>query len=144
MSPWMRVGPMWVATVLVLAACASPPPTAGTSEKVGQEAASPPAFKRITAAIRDHPPSFETRRTRPDAYRGLDGIEELANAGLSYLKYDGTRAPQLAEAVPTLDNGLWKLFPDGRMETTWKVKPAARWHDGTTPTAEDLPLPVRV
>jgi hypothetical protein len=24
---------------------------------------------------------------------------------------------QLAEAVPSIENGLWKILPDGRMET---------------------------
>ena len=30
------------------------------------------------------------------------------------------------------------MLPDGRMETTWKLKPSARWHDGTPLTAADL------
>src|SRR5205823_5284747 len=70
--------------------------------------------------------------------RGLDGVEELTHAGLTYIKGDETRAAQLAEAVPSLDNGLWKLLPDGRMETSWKIKPAARWQDGTPVTADDF------
>ena len=40
--------------------------------------------------------------------------------------------------MPTLDNGLWKLLPDGRMETTWKIREGATWHDGTPFTADDL------
>jgi peptide/nickel transport system substrate-binding protein len=40
--------------------------------------------------------------------------------------------------VPTLENGLWKLLPDGRMETTWRLRPAARWQDGTPLTADDI------
>jgi len=47
-------------------------------------------------------------------------------------------APRLAEAVPSIENGLWKVFPDGRMETTWKIRSNARWHDGTAFTTEDL------
>ena len=136
MKRWKWNDLVWLATVFVLTACTAPPPPtasqapANSSNEASNEAGRPTAFKRITAAIRDHPPSFATRRTRPDAFRGLDAIEELAHAGFSYLKLDGTRAPQLAEAVPTLDNGLWKLFPDGRMETTWKIKSNARWQDG--------------
>src|SRR5207253_1830903 len=54
------------------------------------------------------------------------------------LKADGTRAAQLAESVPSIENGMWKIFPDGRMETTWRIKPAARWHDGAPFTSADL------
>jgi peptide/nickel transport system substrate-binding protein len=46
--------------------------------------------------------------------------------------------PLLAESVPTLENGRWKLLPDGRMETTWTLRPNARWHDGTPFTTDDL------
>ncbi len=39
--------------------------------------------------------------------QGLDALEQLIHAGLTYVKGDGRRAPRLAEAVPSLDNGLW-------------------------------------
>ena len=138
MRAWMRSGVLGLVMVTLLTACAQPPRTAGTSAAQPQEPARSSALKRMTAVIRDVPPSFAIRRTRPDGYRGLDGIEELAHGGFSYLKPDGTRAAQLAEAVPTLDNGLWKLLPDGRMETTWQIKPTARWQDGTPFTTDDL------
>ncbi len=138
MRAWKRYGLLWFTTVLMLAACASPPQAGRSSARTESEPSKPVAFKRITLAIRDVPPSLVTRRTRPDGYRGLDGIEEMAHAGFTYLKPDGTRAPQLAEAVPTIENGLWKLFPDGRMETTWKINSAAKWHDGTPITTDDL------
>ena len=32
----------------------------------------------------------------------------------------------LAEVVPTIENGLWRLLPDGQMELTWKIKPSVR------------------
>src|SRR5205823_15053455 len=51
---------------------------------------------------------------------------------------DSVFVPQLAEAVPSAENGLWKIFPDGTMETTWRIRAGARWHDGTALTSEDL------
>lgn len=30
------------------------------------------------------------------------------------------------------------LNPDGTMDTTWKLRPNEKWHDGTPFTAEDL------
>src|SRR5207245_6528783 len=47
-------------------------------------------------------------------------------------------------AIPSLENGLWKLFPDGRMETTWTLREGARWHDGTPVTTDDLTFNLEV
>src|SRR4029434_9197417 len=63
--------------------------------------------------------------------RGVNELELLIHAGMSVQNDEGDHLPQLTEAIPTLENGLWKVFPDGRMETTWKIKQGAAWHDGT-------------
>jgi peptide/nickel transport system substrate-binding protein len=39
--------------------------------------------------------------------------------------------PGLAEQIPTVDNGLWKINNDGTMLTTWHLRPDLKWHDGT-------------
>jgi peptide/nickel transport system substrate-binding protein len=65
-------------------------------------------------------------------------IAELISAGLVDFDSAGNTSAQLAEATPTLDNSLWKLFPDGRMETTWTIRDGARWQDGTPLTTDDL------
>ena len=65
-------------------------------------------------------------------------LEMLTNAALTELGAEAKLQPLLAEAVPSLENGLWKLFPDGKMETTWTIKPNARWHDGAPLTADDF------
>lgn len=36
------------------------------------------------------------------------------------------------------ENGLWRVSPDGRMETTWRIRGNALWHDGQPFTAHDL------
>jgi peptide/nickel transport system substrate-binding protein len=41
-------------------------------------------------------------------------------------------------ALPSVENGLWRIFPDGRMETRWTIRPGARWHDGMPLTADDM------
>jgi peptide/nickel transport system substrate-binding protein len=46
--------------------------------------------------------------------------------------------PLTVKEVPTLENGLWKLLPNGRMQLTWHLKPGWTWHDGTPVTAEDF------
>ena len=128
----------WFMAALLLGACVAPR-SDGAVSQTGQESPRSTGPKRIVSAIRGAPVSLVQQKTqRGGSVRGLDGIEELTTAGLSYVKADGTRAAQLAEAVPTIDNGLWKVLADGRMETTWKIKPNARWQDGAPLTADDF------
>ncbi|MPZ13609.1 MAG: hypothetical protein GEU73_04165 [Chloroflexi bacterium] len=127
--------------VLLLAACAAPGPTDVGSAADPSAAGTSAGPKSITAAVRGDP------RTLSDAINfaaggsssaGVREIEQLLHAGMLLLDIQGELQPQLAEAVPTLENGLWKLLPDGRMETTWHIKPNVRWHDGTPLTADDF------
>lgn len=120
-----------------LAACAAPP---GVREGVGdaQPSAGP---KRITAAILAIPHTLSTKvnsATGLIGVGGLDEVEELMNAGLTNVDDRGALRPQLAQAVPSVENGFWQVSPDGRMETRWTIRPNAQWHDGVPFTAEDL------
>jgi peptide/nickel transport system substrate-binding protein len=65
-------------------------------------------------------------------------MRALVNPGLGTTDDHGIRQPVLAVAIPSLENGLWKLLPNGRMETTWTLRAEARWHDGTPVTTDDL------
>jgi peptide/nickel transport system substrate-binding protein len=69
------------------------------------------------------------------------GNSQIAKIGHSYLAQDdgtGTFVPQLAYELPSVARGTWTINPDGSMDTTWKLRPNIRWHDGTPFTAEDL------
>jgi peptide/nickel transport system substrate-binding protein len=133
----MRIGIIGLVT-LVLGACAAPPSAGSGAGDSGS--VKPAAFKRIAAVIRSSPPSIVAQRTNRGggSFRGLDGVEQLTNAGLSYVKAGGVRAAQLAEAVPNVENGLWQVLSDGRMQTTWKLRSDATWQDGVPLTADDL------
>jgi peptide/nickel transport system substrate-binding protein len=52
--------------------------------------------------------------------------------------------PRLAATMPSTSNGQWKINADGTMEMTWKLRPDAKWHDGTAFTSEDLAFTVRI
>ena len=45
--------------------------------------------------------------------------------------------PYLATALPQLETDTWRVLPDGRMETTFVLRPGLTWHDGEPLTAED-------
>lgn len=52
--------------------------------------------------------------------------------------------PRLVERVATVENGDWKMTPDGKMELTWKLRPDVRWHDGTALTSDDIVLSFKI
>ncbi len=60
------------------------------------------------------------------------------HAGLVTYNERGETVAHLAERVPTIETGDWKVSADGRMEVTWKLRPDATWHDGTPLSAGDL------
>jgi peptide/nickel transport system substrate-binding protein len=111
----------------------------------GDPSAAPRATtpKRITAAIKFDPPTLVTK-LNPATVAGVDQIEDLVHAGLAVIGEHDILRPQLAEAVPSIENGLWKVNPDGTMETTWRIKANARWHDGTPFTPDDLVFTAQV
>jgi peptide/nickel transport system substrate-binding protein len=132
---------------LVLAASVGCSPRAPQPDDArAQDAGTPPrAAKRITAAVLADINTLHSRVNRQSGtVAGLDAVEDLVNAGLAIRDRELTLQPQLAEAVPSIENGLWTVFPDGRMATTWKIRPGATWHDGTPFTSDDLAFSAQV
>jgi peptide/nickel transport system substrate-binding protein len=122
---------------LVVMACASP----STTTSGGETGAPAPAVKkRIVAGLRGDPPNFSQQLSRSGAGRiyGSTEVEALLNSGLQVLDNRQELRPVLVEAIPSVENGLWQVLPDGSMVTTWKIKPNVFWHDGAPFTSADL------
>jgi peptide/nickel transport system substrate-binding protein len=56
----------------------------------------------------------------------------------------GNPVPLLAEALPRLHTDSWRVFPDGGMQTTYRLKPGLTWHNGAPLSAEDFVFAWRV
>jgi len=138
MARWSRVGLMSVAVAVILAGCAGPGGPGAARD--GADRATTVAPKRINAAINSNPPSISRDNliAGSGTYQGGDVLEELMTGGLAQADWVSQARPQLAEAIPSVENGLWRVFPDGRMETTWTIRANARWHDGAPVTADDF------
>jgi peptide/nickel transport system substrate-binding protein len=125
-----------LALAALLAGCA--PASAPGGSAPGAEPAKA-GVKRVVAAINSSPKTISSDNlvAGSGTYQGGDSLEELLNGGLTNVDTNGRRLPLLAEAVPSAENGLWQILPNGTMTTTWKIKENARWHDGTPVTATD-------
>jgi peptide/nickel transport system substrate-binding protein len=130
---------MVVVLAVVLVGCApqSQAPSVPGASGTGVEPARP-SPKRIVATIKGAPAVLTTKYNARASVPGVDMVEQLLNSGLTVKDSQGTLRAQLAEEVPSLENGRWKLLPDGRMETSWTIRAGAIWHDGTPFTADDL------
>ena len=126
--PWIVAGTILGCTV---------PAGVGSRQDAGPSPQSGGSPKRVTTSVMDEPSLFNAKLSSV-AVRGMDAVEELLHVGLATLDPMGALVPRLAEAVPTIENGLWKLQTDGRMETRARIKAGARWHDGIPLTADDL------
>jgi peptide/nickel transport system substrate-binding protein len=62
----------------------------------------------------------------------------LFNAGLTLVDGKGDTRPYLAGALPELNTDTWRVQPDGRMETVWRLRPGLTWHNGQPLTADDF------
>jgi peptide/nickel transport system substrate-binding protein len=130
-------GIILVGMLVLMAACApaatpapsAPASTTGSGAPAAQPAP-PAARKHLVAALLK--PNVASMREN-----GSDRTYEFILGGLGRLDTWGNVHAQLAEAVPTIENGLWKVLPDGRMETTWKIRADAKWHDGVPITSAD-------
>ncbi len=129
---------------LVVGACA---PASQQSSASGPTRPGP-GRKQITASVFSSPAGLHQELTNPQgtsgSVPGLGELYQLLGGGLTYLDGESVRHPWLAEAVPSVENGLWTVSPDGRMETTWRIRPGTRWHDGKALTADDLRFTLEV
>jgi peptide/nickel transport system substrate-binding protein len=124
-------------TALVFAACAPAGPASPSGRGTGDASPSGASQRTLVVAVRGEPPSLASKPVI--AFSGsLDNPRELFNANLDFRDEREATRPVLAEALPQLNTDTWRVLPDGRMETTWKLKPGLTWHDGAPLSAKDF------
>ncbi len=138
-----RLTALVLALALSVAACT--PPGIGSGGAPGAPPQIPQSSpKRIIAAITGDANTVYNKLNPNSAVRGIPELQALVNRGLTQTDPRDVRMPVLAEATPSVENGLWKVFPDGQMETTWTLRPGVLWHDGTPVTTDDLAFTARI
>jgi peptide/nickel transport system substrate-binding protein len=124
--------------LLACAGCAQPvsrPPTSGSGEQQGTRAT---PQRTLVVAVRVEPATLVARDLQEASGVGLYLTRRMFNADLALLDGGGAMHPYLTEALPQLNTDTSKVFPNGRMETTYRLKPSLAWHDGTPLAADDF------
>jgi len=136
---------LWLVLIAIAVVACGPerqPSAPGAQSLVPSPQSSP---KRITIAILSDPPVLSAKlATGAGSWQGLGEITSLVNVGMITPDDRGNLVPVIAEQVPTTENGLWQIFPDGRMETRYTIRAGFTWHDGTPFTADDIPFTARI
>src|SRR5438874_13120706 len=124
-----RLAGLLSAFLITLAACAPPSPEdrAASAATVSPEPRDP---KVMVASIFGVPPSLDFRFVVSSNNAGYVELSGLYSSKLTVYNDEGVLIPQLADNIPTLDNGLWRTLPDNTMETRLTIRPGVLWHDG--------------
>jgi peptide/nickel transport system substrate-binding protein len=140
-----RYSILWLALWLGVACTGPQAPSGATDRSAGPaQPGDTSGPKRITIAITAEPPSLYYALIPSPIRAGPGSIQEIVHPGVAVFDNLGTLRPVLVERVPSIENGLWKVLPDGRMETSWTLRPGAQWQDGVALTAKDLVFTVHV
>jgi peptide/nickel transport system substrate-binding protein len=117
----------------VVIGCAAPAQPTGRDGASVQTARSTAAKRTLTVVELREPTAME-----PALQPQNREWSSLGSAFLAYFKPGNSGPlPYLAEELPSVEKGTWTVLPDGRMETTYKLKRNATWHDGQPITAHD-------
>jgi peptide/nickel transport system substrate-binding protein len=122
--------------LLLLAACA---PAAPQSTQQGGRS---DQSKTLVVAVRGEPAALSGKEFVEGL--GVANAKRLFNANLALIDDQENASPYLAEVLPQLDTDTWRVFPDGRMETVFRLRENLTWHDGAPLTAEDFVFARRV
>src|SRR2546427_3958799 len=126
---------------LLLVGCGAPAGRPDGAEPTDQRPSAPKTLRLGVDASHEPSGGFIIFSTE-----GVGWLEHalMFHSGLAVYNEGGELQPRLARKVPTIEDGDWRVLPDGGMELTWKLRADARWHDGTPLTAGDFVLGMQI
>jgi len=126
---------------LLLACGPAGPP--GREPEPARQGVAPAPGRTLVIIVRVEPASVAARSLQ-QAGTSLHVPRRMFNALLAVVNDDGLPQLDLAESLPNLNTDSWVVSEDGRMETTYRLKPNLFWHDRTPLHAEDFVFSWRV
>jgi peptide/nickel transport system substrate-binding protein len=122
-----------ISVAMLVASCAP----AGSSAQPTNQTSGVPRERVVTASIETEP-NFIAGLAPASGLAATDFWQRIFNAYLDLYDGDDQPQPYLAEALPQLNTASWVIFPDGTMETHYRLKSNLVWHDGAPLTAHDF------
>jgi peptide/nickel transport system substrate-binding protein len=120
---------------VALMACGRPE---GPGSGPGEPGARPPVQRTLIMIENALPTDFAAKALAGSSTGVAFNIPAtIFNAELAMNDERGRTSPLLAESLPQFNTDTWKVFPDGTMETSYRLKPNLTWHDGQPLAAED-------
>lgn len=129
----LRFSPFLLAAICLTACGTIAQPT---RDAAGAPNAVPAAPKSLVVGISLEPKGFGGMYEGGPA--GPEHLQAMIQRDLVDPNDQGVFRPEVAAELPSRDKGTWQVFPDGRMDTTWVIRPGVRWHDGTPLTVDDV------
>src|SRR5437879_5001393 len=130
------LAPLLTAAVL-LVGCAQAPGAREPGATSGGSSQAPKTLHVGTAGAREPAALAEWGGSTPSSSSPLEHFH-IFHAALTMLDAEGNTTSHIAQKIPSIADGDWKVLSDGGMEVTWRLRPEVVWHDGTALTAEDF------
>lgn len=132
------------AAALSLSAC-TPGAAPGSVQPGGPGVqVAPAAPKVLTIAIRQEAATIEGFTGEGGSSGGAGEVKFMVHGHLAVRDSVDAVRPQLAVELPSIEKGTWRVGADGTMDTTWKLHPGVKWHDGAPFTSNDMLFTLRV
>ncbi len=134
----VNVRPMTCALIgaAVVVACGAPTPPAAAPQAGalgGDQAAAP---KSMVVGLSVEPATLGPFEIGGTWHQGP--IYQIIHDFLVVHDNEGAPHAHLAAERPSTDRRTWTIFPDGTMETTWRLRPGVKWQDGASFRAADV------
>jgi peptide/nickel transport system substrate-binding protein len=131
------VGAALAVWLVLLSACA--PQAAPTPGAAPVQPEAPRAPKTVTLGIQSELQGFILELTTDNSrVGGVKQPKSIVHNLLTAENEKGEFFPELAAEQLAIERGTWRLNPDGSMDTTWRLRPNLKWHDGAPFTSDDL------
>ncbi len=128
LAPWLLA--------LALIAC-TPVPVAPRTDAVRPGDAPPVRTRTLTVGVLNSIAGYGPWNFNITG-GGANSVAEIHTMGLVSEDANGNLEPRVAARVPSFEDGTLVMHADGRMDTIWRIRPNARWQDGTPITADDF------
>ncbi|MBM2812487.1 MAG: hypothetical protein HW416_3246, partial [Chloroflexi bacterium] len=124
------------AAVIVAAGCLTQVPAPTEAALAPRESSQQPLPKSLVIAISAEPATLGPFEIGGDYFQAP--IYKALHDFLVAHDDQAQPVPRLATERPSLESGSWKVFEDGTMETTWRLRSGVVWQDGVPFTPQDI------